>query len=250
MNGEAPGPREGDRPGDVPRVVADDPRVVTVWSDIGCPWASLALHVLRSRAVDTGVPLLIDHRAFPLELFNRRPTPKPVLDMEIVAIAGLVPEVGWRLWQEPEAAYAVTTLPAMAAVQAAKDPAVGGLRASDELDAALREAFYRENRCISVHAEILAAADRCPSVDLAVLEQALRRGVGHRAVFEHWQSAQGPSVQGSPHLFVEHRYSAHNPGVGYHWTGRPGDGFPRFEHYDPGWADSVLELVTAGPRAG
>lgn len=250
MNGEAPGLREGNCPGDVPVVVADDPRVVTFWSDIGCPWASLALHVLRSRAVDMGVPLFIDHRAFPLELFNRRPTPKPVLDMEVVAIAGLVPEVGWRLWQEHEATYAVTTLPAMAAVQAAKDPGVGGLRASDELDAALREAFYRENRCISVHAEILAAADRCPSVDLAALERALEKGAGQRAVFEHWRTAQGPSVQGSPHLFVKHRYSAHNPGVDYHWRGRPGHGFPRFERYDPGWADDVLGLVAAGPQVG
>ncbi|MFZ3599444.1 DsbA family oxidoreductase [Streptomyces sp. BH104] len=244
MNREAASPASDGRS----TVVADDPAVVTVWSDIGCPWAALALHVLRGRAAATGTTLLVDHRAFPLELFNRRPTPKPVIDMEVVAIAGLVPEVGWRLWREPDSAYAVTTLPAMAAVQAAKDPRVGGFRAADELDAALRTAFYRDHRCISVHAEILAAAETCPSVDVPALERELARGAGHAEVFRQFRTAQGPRVQGSPHLFVGHRYAAHNPGVEYHWTGRPGQGFPRFERYDRAWADHVLGLVASAPQ--
>ncbi len=231
-------------------VVNDEARVVTVWSDLGCPWASLALHVLRERARATGVPLLIDHRAFPLELFNERPTPKDILDVEVAAIAARVPEVGWRPWHAAESGYAVTTLPAMAAVQAAKTPEVGGLRGSDELDAALRHAFYVESRCISVHAEILAAAARCSAVELPALERALARGEGYEEVFGQWQIARGDEVQGSPHLFVSGRYAAHNPGVDFSWTAKPGFGFPRFDHYDPAWADSVLALLTGpAPRA-
>ncbi len=49
---------------------------MTVWSDLGCPWATLALHTLRASAAERGQELVIDHRAFPLELFNREPTAK------------------------------------------------------------------------------------------------------------------------------------------------------------------------------
>ncbi|MCA1671624.1 MAG: dithiol-disulfide isomerase, partial [Actinobacteria bacterium] len=132
-------------------LVNPDRRTVTVWSDTSCPWATLALYTLRAAARDRGRRLLVDHRAFPLELFNRAPTPKFIVDAEIVAVAGHRPELGWKPWPGPDSAFPVTTLPAMEAVQAAKDPTAGGLPASDELDAALRRAFFVDGRCISIH---------------------------------------------------------------------------------------------------
>jgi len=221
----------------------EDPSIVTVWSDIGCPWASLALHTLRSRAKEREVDLLIDHRAFPLELFNSRPTPKAIIDVEVTAIAGLVPSMGWRLWSGREAEYVVSTLPPMAAVQAAKSPLVGGLRASSELDGALRHAFYVDGRCITVYSEILDVASTCESVDVDRLRVALESGAGYAEVFNHWHAAGSASVQGSPHLFVRDRYAEHNPGVNYHWTGPPGRGFPRFERYDTAWVDELLAVL-------
>jgi len=100
-----------------------DPATVTVWSDLSCPWATLALHTLHNAATERGVDLLIDHRAFPLELFNRSPTPKELVDAEVTVIAGRIPDLGWQLWHGPPHAYPATLLPAMEAVQAAKDPA-------------------------------------------------------------------------------------------------------------------------------
>lgn len=41
-------------------------------------------------------------RAFPLEPFNRQPTPKDILNPEIVTIAAHRPEWGWRLWSGRE----------------------------------------------------------------------------------------------------------------------------------------------------
>ena len=120
---------------------------------------------------------------------------------------------------------------------------VGGLRASNELDDALRRAFYERGRCISVHAEILSAAGTCPSVYLPALEAALEQGSGHAAVFAQWHTARGLPVQGSPQFFVGDRYAEHNPGVDYHWTAPPGEGFARIERYDSKWADEVLDLV-------
>jgi predicted DsbA family dithiol-disulfide isomerase len=222
---------------------------VTVWSDIGCPWATLALHTLHARAQQRGQAVVVDHRAFPLELFNGRPTPKVILDMEIVAIAGPRPELRWQMWAGPESAYPVTMLPPMEAVQAAKDRRVGGLTASDQLDGALRRAFYVEGRCISVHSEILDVAATCPDVDVEALRAALALGSGRREVYEQWAVAQGPEIQGSPHLFAPGGYASHNPGVTYHWTARPPQGFPVLDAYDDGWADDLLDQISAGPRA-
>jgi predicted DsbA family dithiol-disulfide isomerase len=224
-------------------LVNPDPRTVTVWSDIGCPWASLALHTLRAAARERGQELLVDHRAFPLELFNGMPTPKFIVDAEIVAIAGHRAELGWKLWPGPDFGYPVTTLPAMEAVQAAKDPAVGGLPASDELDDALRRAFYVDGACISIHPVILDVARHCERVDEDVLADALARGAGRQAIYDHWKVARGPKVQGSPHLFAQDDFAVHNPGATYHWTAKPGSGFPRLEHYDTTWADGLLDLL-------
>lgn len=225
-----------------------DVRTVTVWSDIGCPWATLALHTLHAAAERRGCELIIDHRAFPLELFNSQPTPKFILDAEIVAIAAQQPHLGWRLWSGPEWTYPVTTLLALEAVQAAKAPAVGGLRASDELDAALRHAFYAEGRCISIPSIVLDIATSCPHVDADALAGAIARGAGRAEVYAQWEIARGPQVQGSPHLFAVGGYAVHNPGANYRWTADPREGgFPHLRGYDPSWADALLDRLE-GPR--
>ncbi|MET8682248.1 DsbA family protein [Streptomyces sp. NPDC004647] len=223
---------------------AAEPGTVTAWSDIGCPWASLALHTLRATARERRQDILIDHRAFPLELFNSQPTPKFIVEPEIIVIGARRPELGWRIWSGPESDYPSTTLPALEAVQAAKDPSVGGLRGSDELDAALRHAFYVESRCISIHSEILDVAAKCEHVDAEALAGAMQRGAGRAEVYEQWRTAEGPEIQGSPHLFASGGYASHNPGPFVEWTGDPNQGgLPRLDGYDSSWAQSLLDLL-------
>ncbi|MCF6524119.1 DsbA family protein [Streptomyces sp. JJ36] len=222
--------------------IAADPGTVTVWSDIGCPWASLALHTLRATARARGQELLIDHRAFPLELFNSQPTPKFIVEPEVIVIGAHRPELGWRVWSGAESDYPSTTLPALEAVQAAKDPAVGGLRGSDQLDAALRHAFYAQSRCISVPSVILGLAEECPAVDAPALAGAMERGAGRAEVYAHWRIAEGPQIQGSPHLFTAGGFAAHNPGAHFAWTGDPQQGgLPRLDGYDASWAEKLLD---------
>ncbi len=231
-------------------LVNPDPATVTVWSDIGCPWATLALHTLHTAGAERGVELLVDHRAFPLELFNQSPTPKELVDAEVTVIAGSQPQLGWQLWHGPFHAYPATLLPALEAVQAAKHQTVGGLRASDELDAALRHAFYVDSRCISVHPVILDVAEGCESVNHEALAGLLAEGVGRAEVYRHWRIAQGSHVQGSPHVFTAGGFASHNPGATYHWTARPPLGFPLQRHglpvlesYHPAWAGSLLDSI-------
>jgi hypothetical protein len=166
------------------------------------------------------------------------------VDAEVVIIAGLRPELGWKPWAAPDWTYPVTTLPAMEAVQACKDPTVGGLRASDELDAALREAFYVHGRCISIQAVVLDVARQCEHVDVAALTAALADGTGRAEVHTQWRVAQRPEVRGSPQLFGARGYIAHNPGATYHWTAKPPGGFPRLERYRTDWADELLDGLT------
>jgi predicted DsbA family dithiol-disulfide isomerase len=225
-------------------LVNADPRTVTVWSDLGCPWATLALHTLRAAIAAREADVLIDHRAFPLELFNSEPTPKFIVDSEVVVIGAKAPELGYRLWSGSESSYPVTMLPPMEAVQAAKLPQVGGLRASDELDAGLRKAFYTDRRCVSVTAVILDVAGQCEHVDVAALAEAIRRGEGRSAIYEQWEIAKGDAVQGSPHLFAANGFAEHNPGVTYKWTGSPYEGgFVDLSAHDPSWADELLDSL-------
>ena len=213
-----------------------DPRVITVWSDVGCPWASLALHTLHAAAQDRDLELRIDHRAFPLELVNREPTPKAGHDAEVVAIGAVRPQLGWSTWAAPDATYPVTTLPALEAVQAAKRPEVGGLAASDELDTALRRAFFAEHRCISLHSVIEDVARACRLVDTEALAVLLREGAGRREVYRQLDVAQAEEVPGSPTLFRASGPAGANPGVDLEHVG----GFPRINRYDPGWAERLL----------
>lgn len=218
---------------------------VTVWSDLGCPWATLALSTLRAAIAKRDAAVEIDHRAFPLELFNAGPTPQNIVDPEIVAIASLLPDLGWSCWSAPASTYPVTTLPAMAAVQAAKHPDVGGLRASDQLDAALRQAFYTDHWCISVHSVIGDVARTCPDLDSVQLERRLTQGAGIAAIHHDFEQARSLPIQGSPVIETAGGARQHNPGATYHWTSPPPTGFARLEDYDPQWTEDLLDQIAS-----
>lgn len=214
---------------------------VIVFSDLGCPWASLAVHRLRARRAALGLAVTLDHRPFPLELFNDRPTPKRVLDAEVAAIAPLEPGLGWRPWPRPDSDYPGSTLLAMEAVQAVK---AQSLRLSEDLDAALRHAFYAQGRTISLFTTVLAVARSVAGLDLPELEAALRSGAARAAVFDGWAEA-AEVAQGSPHLFLPDGTDVHNPGIRSSWTEPGGSGFVRIESQDPTAYDDALRR--AGP---
>lgn len=223
------------------------PGSLQVWSDVGCPWASLAVHRLRRRRRELGLDdaVRLDHRCFPLELVNGRPTPKRVLDAEVAVIAGHDPSLGWRPWQRPDWAWPGSTLLALEAVQAAKADPVGGLPASEQLDAALRHAFYAESRPVHVLAEVLDVARGCDALDADALERALRSGAARAAVFADWEAAQPWGVQGSPHVFLPDGGDVANPGLSVEWTGEHGQGYPVIAADDPSVYDDLLRQAAA-----
>lgn len=193
------------------------PNTIVVYADIACPWAHLAvyrLHEARSK-LDLEDEVLFDVRCFPLELFNERPTPKKTLDAESRVLASLDPAAGWQEWCRPEHEYPVTSIPALEAVQAAKEQ---GLRASEQLDRRLRVGFFGDSRVISMRHEILAMAAECDAVDIDGLADAFDAGRARPAVMEQKKIAEGDDVKGSPHLFLADGTDAHNPGIDMEWS--------------------------------
>lgn len=198
---------------------------IVVYADITCPWAHLAVYRLHAARRELGLDddVRFDIRSFPLELFNDAPTPKKTLDAEISVAGGLDPAAGWQMWQRPESEYPVTSLPALEAVQAAKEQS---LLASEQLDRRLRVGFFGESRVISLRHEILDLARGCEAVDVDALAEALDSGRARAAVIEQKEYAEGDVVKGSPHLFLSDGTEAHNPGIEMEWHGEHDEGFP------------------------
>ncbi len=215
------------------------PGTIAVFADIGCPWAHLAVHRLHEARTRAGLDSAVafDIHAFPLELINERPTPKLHLDAEIVAVGTCEPDAGWSLWTSPSWEYPVTTLPAMEAVHAAKDQ---GLFVSDRFDRALRRAFFRDARCISIHTEIVAVASEVDGLDVKALEASLVEGTFRRRIFDDLEVSRQDPVKGSPHLFLHDGTNVHNPGIEMHWAGEKRAGFPVVDEDDPAVYNELL----------
>jgi predicted DsbA family dithiol-disulfide isomerase len=215
------------------------PGTLVVYSDVGCPWAHLAVFRLHRARANLGLEgdITFDMHAFPLEIFNEQPTPKKILDAEISVAGALDPDAGWQMWQGAESEYPVTMLPALEAVQAAKEQS---LRASEQLDRALRVALFGHSRTISMRHEILDIAKRCPDVDVIKLGEALDEGRARTAVMDQKGIAESDAVKGSPHVFMPDGTEVHNPGVELTWEGKHGEGFPVVKSDDPSIYESLL----------
>jgi predicted DsbA family dithiol-disulfide isomerase len=217
---------------------------LVVYGDIACPWSHLCVHGLRQARRRLGLDgkVHLDLRSFPLELFNGRPTPKRTLDAEVPVVGALDPSAGWQVWRRPEYEYPVTTLPALEAVQAAKEQ---GLAASEDLGRALRFAFFAESRTVSMITVILEVAGGCDGIDADSLSDALDEGRARSMVVEQKEEAERIGVKGSPHVYLPDGGDVPNPGIEKHWEGKEGTGFPVIDSYDPSVYDDLLRRATA-----
>ena len=201
------------------------PGTIAVFSDIACPWATIAVERFHDARDRLGLDVRLVHRAFPLELLNGRPTPKPTLDAELPVVAGLVDGL-FRPWSRPESEWPVTTLLAMEAVQ----------EAGEALDRALRRAFFRDSRCISLRPVILDVAAATAGVDASAVADALDDGRHRTAIMRDLDVSTTDLVQGSPHVFLPDGSDVHNPGIELHMD----DGAPVIDADDPtAWDDLV-----------
>ncbi|MGJ3558574.1 DsbA family oxidoreductase [Streptomyces sp. INA 01156] len=187
-----------------------------MWSDIACPWASLAVHRFRQVRDDLGLAdVVLDHRAFPLELINERATPRPVFDHEVEVVVEMS-DLDWRPFAASSWEYPGSVLIALEAVQAAKNQ--DNPRASEELDWALRTAFYRDSRPVGLLTEILAIASEIDVIDSVRLRHDLATGAGRIRVLADNDTWRREEIQGSPVFILPSGARYHNPGVELKWT--------------------------------
>ena len=202
------------------------PGTIVVFSDIACPWATLAVERFHRSRDRLGADVTLVHRAFPLELVNGRATPKPMLDAEVEVLRELEPDVFHRwsaeVWQWP-----VTTLLAMEAVKE------GG----EALDRALRHALFRDSRCVSLRTTVLEVAAEVEGVDAERVATALDDGRHRSALMRDFDVASTDLVAGSPHVFLPDGGDVHNPGLELHMGA---DDVPVIDADDPSaWDDLV-----------
>jgi predicted DsbA family dithiol-disulfide isomerase len=213
---------------------------IEVWSDLLCPFAYVGLLRLRRARARLGFDVAIEHHTFPLELFNG-PHPRRGTDTEAVGLGQIEPEAGFRVWTAADDLYPHTVLLAAEAVHAAS---AQGLAAGEELDLALRRAFWTESRSISHREVILAVAGAVPQVDVDELAAALDDGRHRKDVMADFAVAQTDAIAGSPTLRFADGTTVTNPGIEVHWEGPWAAGFPVVDAHDPGVYDGLLERAT------
>jgi predicted DsbA family dithiol-disulfide isomerase len=120
---------------------------VDIWSDIHCPWALVTVHRLREARDKHGMDVVFAPRAWPLEWVNHRGTPRGILTVETAALASHEPGLfnAYRADSWPS-----TFLPAFELVAAARR--THGPRAAEDVDYALRLAFFRDSVDLSIRA--------------------------------------------------------------------------------------------------
>lgn len=216
-----------------------EPGTIAIYSDIACPFAHIAVHRLFTTRERLGLTDVVrfDHHSFPIELLNGTPGTRRGSDSEIPALGHLEPDAGWQLWQRPDYEYPSTVLLAFEAIHAAKRQ---GLRPSEDLDRALRRAFWSESATIQIHATILDIAGRVDGLDPELLARHLADGIGRRELFDDFETARTEAVSMSPHIFLPDGTNLANPRLDVHWQGDWAKGFPVIDDDDPAIYEHLL----------
>jgi predicted DsbA family dithiol-disulfide isomerase len=219
------------------------PGHITVFSDVLCGWATVALHHLYRARRQAGLDqvVTIDHQLFLLEDVNHMAINTKIVEGEKPVVGALVEELRFKPWQRDPSEFPVTSMLANEAVQAAKEQSP---RAAEELDMALRVGFWSDSRCISMLHEILDVAQGCASVDAEQLREALDEGRARGAMMRTYRRHRD-DVQGSPHLFFADGHDVHNPGVAMHQVGETGAGFLVVDRHDTAVYEQLVRRAAA-----
>lgn len=188
--------------------------VVEIWSDLHCPWATTVVTRLRAARDELGVDVVFDQRAWPLEWVNEQGTPRGIVQPETAVLANHEPGV-FSVYRGES--WPSTFLPAFELVAAARR--VGGLRAAEEVDAAVRLRFFRHGEDVSLrHVLRRAAADAAahPSVDADAVLHAWESEPVRADVVADFERSRDLPIKGSPQVFWPDGTTTHNPGLDDH----------------------------------
>jgi predicted DsbA family dithiol-disulfide isomerase len=172
-----------------------EPVRIAMYADLSCPYAYLTVFRLRKLRAEYRDSIIIEHKSLSLEYVNREPTPKAVLDNEMPVLTLAEPDIPYVPWHAPLSEWPVTMWPAFEAVKCAERQS---LDLADELDWAIRSAFFVESRCISMRHVLLELA-RQVGLDMDRFSEDFDSGITKRLVLEEardgWERLR---VSGSP----------------------------------------------------
>jgi predicted DsbA family dithiol-disulfide isomerase len=210
---------------------------IDIWSDIHCPWALIALHRLRQARKRLRADVAFIPRAWPLEWVNGRGTPRAIVTVETAVLASHEPEL-FNAYRDES--WPSTFLPAFELVAAARR--CHGIAVAEDVDYALRLAFFRDSVDVSIaaglHRALELAATLNDALDMdAVIETWTQEPVRADAAADFRQSRQLP-IQGSPQIFWPDGSTTHNPGMADHyWQGD----LMRINSTDPSEPERLLQ---------
>jgi predicted DsbA family dithiol-disulfide isomerase len=203
--------------------------VVTIWSDVHCPWATTAIHRLRRARERDGLDVEFRLRAWPLELVNGEVDGRDALLLEVGVLSTYEPEI-FSAYQND--AWPSTFLPAHELVAAARR--VHGPRTAEDVDYALRLSFFRDSVDISLRPGLERALQLAAGFGSDLDAQAVLAewdcGGPRADVLADFRESKDAGVQGSPHVFWPDGSDSVNPGFSGLQMQR---GIPRIGAADP-----------------
>ena len=171
------------------------PVQIEMYSDLHCPYGYLTAFRLRKLRDEYKGKITILHRSLALEYINGRSTPKNIIEAETPILMLEELDIPYHPWHGPLTEWPVTMWPAFEAVKCAE---LQGPEAADELDWALRKAFFAESRCISMR-HVLVELAEAVGLDLVRFAEAFDSGVTKRQVLQDAQAGWDKlNVEGSP----------------------------------------------------
>jgi predicted DsbA family dithiol-disulfide isomerase len=172
-----------------------EPIHIAMYADLACPYAYVTAYRLRKLRDEYRGTIVIEHKSLSLEYINKEPTPKPVLERELPLLIQEEPDIPYQPWQRPESEWPVTIWPAFEAVKCAERQS---LILADELDWALRVAFFAESRCICMRHVLFELAQQV-GVDMERFADDFDHGVTKYQVLQEAQEGwERLHVEGSP----------------------------------------------------
>ncbi|MDX1521395.1 MAG: DsbA family protein [Anaerolineae bacterium] len=168
---------------------------IDLYSDVHCPYAYLTTYRLRQLRDEYVDKIAIVHRSLALEYVNRRSTPKNIIEAETPILMLEELDIPYHPWHAPLTEWPVTMWPAFEAVKCAEEQ---GLDLADDLDWAIRKAFFAESRCISMRHVLFELAEAA-GLDMVRFADAFDSGVYKRRALEEAQMGwETLKVEGSP----------------------------------------------------
>ena len=196
---------------------------IPIYSELHCPWAFVTVHRLRKARDRLGLDVVFDQRPWPLELVNGIGTPKENMLPETAVLAQheetLFSKYRGEMWPS-------SFLPAFEAVAAARRAL--GLRGAEDVDYALRLAFFRDSVDVSIEKGITDAVGAA-GIDTDAVMQAWRNEPCRADVMADFERSKTLPIQGSPQVFWPDGSTSHNPGMTDHQWVR---GIPRIRSAD------------------